>query len=162
MKLLKEFVPYLIIFIVVVLIRTFIVTPVGVSGISMENTLKDGNIVLLKKYDKNFSRFDIIIFKHNNDKLIKRIIGLPGDYLKYENGILYINGKKVDDPFASITADFDLYYLGIEKIPEDYYFVLGDNRPKSSDSRYIGLINKKDILGSTSFSLWPLKTIQSN
>lgn len=160
MKIFKAALPYIIILVTVVTIRTFIVTPVMVSGSSMEETLHDGNILLLKKYDKKYSRFDVIVFNYDNSKLVKRVIGLPGDYLKYKDGNLYINGELVEDEFAGITSDYDLYYMGIEFIPEGYYFVLGDNRGKSSDSRYIGLISEKDILGTTNFSLWPIKSIK--
>lgn len=94
MKVIKEFIPYLVIILIVVLIRCFVVTPVRVSGTSMYPTLKNNDIVLLKKFDKNIERFDIVVFNYNNSKLIKRVIGLPGETVKYVNGILYINNKK--------------------------------------------------------------------
>lgn len=160
MKFLKESIPYVIIFIMVVIIRSFIVTPVVVSGESMNDTLKDGNILLLKKYDKKYNHGEIIVFNYNDSKLVKRVIGLPGEHVSYKDGKLYINGSEVEDAFSLITRDFDLKQLGIDKIPDGYYFVLGDNRNRSSDSRMIGLINEKDIEGSTSFSLLPFKSIK--
>lgn len=160
MKYLKALLPYIVIFIFVVLLRTFVVTPVIVSGESMDDTLKNGEILLLKKYDKSFERFDVVVFKHGNSKLVKRIIGLPNEHVKYVDGILYINDEIVEDTFANITRDYDLKYLGFETIPEDYYFVLGDNRTKSSDSRMIGLISKDQIEGTSSFSLWPIGKIK--
>lgn len=160
MKFIKEILPYVIILITVVIIRTFIVTPVVVSGDSMNDTLTNGDILLLKKYDKIYERFDIIVFDYQNSKLVKRVIGLPGETVKYEDGKLYINGEEVYDEFGSITKDYDLAYLGIDVIPEGYYFVLGDNRNKSSDSRMIGLISEEQIEGVTNFSLWPLKSIK--
>lgn len=160
MKWIKEIIPYVLIFIFVLLLRTFIVTPVIVSGSSMDNTLKDGEILLLKKYDKTYNRFDIIVFNYGNDKLVKRVIGLPGEHVKYEDGILYINDEIVEDQFASITRDYNLNYLGLDTIPEGYYFVLGDNRTKSSDSRMIGLVSEEVIEGTTSFSLWPFGKIK--
>ena len=156
MKFIKTIYPYIIIAIVVILIRTYILTPVIVSGSSMDNTLKNGELLLLKKFDKNYERFDIVVFDYNNSKLVKRIIGLPGETLEYKDGVLYINGQVVDDPFASITKDFKLSDLNINVIPDDYYFVMGDNRTNSSDSRIIGPINKSSINGITSFSLWPI------
>lgn len=160
MKIIKQIIPYAVILILVVLIRSFIVTPVIVSGESMDDTLKDGNILLLKKYDKNYERFDIVVFDYQDSMLVKRIIGLPGDHIRYQDGILYINDEIVEDKFASDTFDYDLEYLSVDVIPEGYYFVLGDNRMKSSDSRIIGLISEKDISGTTSFSLWPFKSFE--
>lgn len=160
MKIIKQIIPYVIIFITVVLIRTFIVTPVVVSGSSMDDTLKDGEILLLNKFDHSYNRYDIIVFDYDNSKLVKRIIGLPGEHIKYEDGTLYINGVETIDNFAYKTTNFDLKYLGYDVIPEGYYFVLGDNRTKSSDSRMIGLVNVEDIKGTTTFSLWPIGKIK--
>ena len=160
MKVIKEFIPYLVIILIVVLIRCFVVTPVRVSGTSMYPTLKDNDIVLLKKFDKNIERFDIVVFNYNNSKLIKRVIGLPGETVKYVNGILYINNKKIDDVKLDVSTDnFFLEELGYDVIPDDYYFVLGDNRGVSQDSRIIGLISKKDICGVGVFRLFPLNKI---
>lgn len=160
MNFIKTILPYLIIVVVVIFIRTFILTPVIVSGTSMNDTLKNGELLLLKKYDKSFERFDIVVFDYGDSKLVKRIIGLPGETLEYKDGILYINGKETEDPFASSTKDFKLTDLNIDVIPEDYYFVMGDNRSNSSDSRIIGPISKDTINGTTSFSLWPFGTVE--
>ncbi len=160
MNFIKTILPYAIIVAVVILIRTFVLTPVIVSGTSMDDTLKNGELLLLKKYDKNFERFDIVVFDYGDSKLVKRIIGLPGETLEYKDGILYINGKETEDPFASSTKDFKLTDLNIDVIPEDYYFVMGDNRSNSSDSRIIGPISKDTINGTTSFSLWPFGTVE--
>lgn len=159
MKIIKELIPYAVILLVVVLIRSFIATPVIVSGSSMDNTLKDGDILLLNKLDNKYERFEIVVFDYQDSKLVKRIIGLPGEHIKYEDGVLYINNQEVIDEFASITFDYDLNYLGYDVIPEGYYFVLGDNRTKSSDSRMIGLINQDEIDGTASFSIWPFGKI---
>lgn len=160
MKFIKELIPYVIIIVTVVLIRTFIVTPVQVDGISMYPTLKDNEILLLKKYDKDYKRFDIVVLKYKNDKLIKRIIGLPGESIKYVDDKLYVNDKLVEENFSKNTEtdDFDISYLLNEeetKIPDNMYFVVGDNRDNSTDSRIIGLINKEDIEGTVDFALFP-------
>lgn len=159
MKYIKELLPYIIVVLLALIIRTFIITPVQVDGNSMYPTLLDNEILLLKKYDKSYDRFDIVVFKYNNSRLVKRIIGLPGEYVEYKNNELYIDGEKIDNiSFDAYTYDFNLSELGYNIIPDDYYLVLGDNRTNSVDSRMIGLINKKDILGTTNFSVFPFKT----
>ncbi len=161
MEWIKRCIPYVVIILVVILTRTFIVTPVRVDGTSMYPTLKDKDIILLKKYDQNYQYGDIVILNYMKTKLVKRIIGVPGDSIEVVDGKLYINMKKVDDPYSSITADFSLLELGYSKIPEGYYFVMGDNRSASSDSRMIGLIKKSDILGTASFRIFPFNAFGS-
>lgn len=152
-KFIKELIPYVIIIVVVVLIRSFIVTPVQVDGSSMYPTLKDNEILLLKKYDKKYKRFDIVVLNYNNSKLIKRIIGLPGEHIEYKDNKLYINGKYVKENFKrnTETSDFELD----KKIPKDYYFVMGDNRDNSTDSRIIGFISKDNLEGVSDIALFP-------
>ncbi len=156
----KELLPYIIIILVVVLIRTFIVTPVQVEGTSMVPTLEDNEILILKKYDHSFERFDVVVFNYNNDKLIKRIIGLPGESVEYRDNKLYIDGEYVKEEFSrnSNTLDFKLEDIGLEKVPDDCYFVMGDNRNNSTDSRIIGVVNKTSIQGITNFSIFPFNT----
>ena len=155
MKFLKEIIPYILVVLVAILIRTFIVTPVQVDGKSMYPTLDDNEILLLKKYDHSYERFDIVVFNYNSSKLVKRVIGLPGEYVEYKNNELYINNEKIEFKLDSYTYDFELSELGFKQIPEDYYLVLGDNRINSLDSRRIGLIPKENILGTTTFSIFP-------
>lgn len=157
MEWIKRGIPYLIIILVVVFLRMFIITPVTVDGRSMYPTLKDKDIILLKKHDHKYEYGDIVILNYLNTRLVKRIIGLPNDHIKIEKGVLYINGKKVKDDYSSLTYDFDLKELGYNKIPEGYYFVMGDNRKASSDSRVIGLIKKSDILGTARFRIFPFQ-----
>lgn len=160
MKIFKEVLSYLIIILVVVLIRAFLVTPVRVDGMSMWPTLNDKEILLLKKYDKDIERFDIVVIKYGNSKLVKRVIGLPGESVKISNNNLYINHSMIDDIDLDVkTDDFSLGELGYDVIPNDYYFVMGDNREISADSRIIGLIKKEDILGTTSFRIFPFNKI---
>lgn len=159
MKIIKEITPYIIIIIAALLIRTFLFTPVKVDGTSMVPTLQDGEILILKKYDKTFERFDIVVVDYNGEKLVKRIIGLPSETIKYKNNKLYVDGQIVEEPLYLETANFNLIDLGYNKIPEDYYLVLGDNRYNSTDSRIIGLIKKEDILGVTNLRVWPIKKI---
>ena len=160
-NIIKEIIPYIIIIIVVVLIRTFIITPVKVDGASMVPTLDDKEILILKKYDHTFERFDIIVFDYNDNRLIKRVIGLPGDHVGYRNDKLYINGKRVKETFVrnSKTQDFKLEDIELDKVSKGCYFVMGDNRGNSTDSRIIGEVCEEDIKGSTNLSIFPFNKI---
>lgn len=160
MKFIKELIPYIIITIVVVLIRLFIVSPVQVDGLSMYPNLKNNEYLLLNKFDKTYSRFDIVVLKHNKDKLVKRVIGLPGEKVYYKNNKLYINDEHVEEDFIDTeTADFTLSQIGYNVIPEDYYFVVGDNRGDSKDSRIIGLVSKEKLEGTVTLSISRFKKI---
>lgn len=148
----KEISPYVLIVVVIVVIRIFIATPVKVDGDSMYNTLNDNDIVLLSKLS-SIDRFDIIVLKEsdNNATIIKRVIGMPGDKVKIRNNKIYINNKIIEDEYAyGETSDYDEITLG-----DDEYFVLGDNRLISKDSRYFGAIKKSDIKGKAIFRLFP-------
>lgn len=161
-KFLKELIPYAVIIVVVVLIRSYVVTPVRVQGLSMYPTLNDKEILLLKKYDKSYERFDIVVIEKDNSKLIKRIIGVPGEHIAYKDSELYVNGNIVEENFIGETykfEDFDNILVGSEIIPEGYYFVVGDNRNNSTDSRLFGFISEEEILGTTSFRMYPLNRI---
>lgn len=152
MKFIKEAVPYIIIILVVVLIRVFIITPVRVDGSSMKNTLKDNDILLLYKLG-SIKRNDIVVLdeSYDNEIIIKRIIGLPGETVAIKNGKIYINNKEYDDKFAyGETSDYDKITLG-----DDEYFILGDNRIVSKDSRYFGPVKEKEIIGKAIFRLFP-------
>lgn len=160
MKFLKELIPYAVIVIGVVLFRTFIMTPVRVNGPSMNDTLNNGDILLLNKYDDSYERFDIVVLNYNGEKIIKRIIGLPGDTVEYLSNILYINGERVDEPFINEdTEDFSIELIGYSKIPDNHYFVVGDNRDNSMDSRMVGLFSHDSIDGKVIFRLFPFDSI---
>ncbi len=156
-KFIKELIPYIIIIICVVLIRTFIITPVRVDGVSMNPTLENNEILILNKLDKSYNRFDIVVFNYNNEKLVKRIIGLPGETIKVKNNKLYINNKYIEEDFTHKDTDDYEYEL---VIPKNSYFVMGDNRSNSLDSRFIGPINKQNIEGTVNLSLLPLKKLK--
>lgn len=155
-KILKEVVPYILIIMAVILIRLFVVTPVRVDGESMNPTLSNNQILLLNKMDKHYKRFDVIVFNHNGNKLVKRIIGLPGDKVTYSDNKLYINDKLVEENYARKETDDFIS----DKVPNDMYFVLGDNRSNSLDSRYIGFIDKNDIEGVVNISILPPKKVK--
>lgn len=156
----KEYLPYVIVIVAIILIRTFLVTLVKVDGSSMYPNLKNGQILILNKIDKTYKRFDVVVINFEGEKLVKRIIGMPNETLEYKNDKLYINGEEIKEKFSKKeTEDFKLKELGYKKIPDNYYFVVGDNRDNSLDSRMIGLINKEDIKGTTKIRLFPFDKI---
>lgn len=152
-KALKEYLPYVVIIIVVLIIKSNVVAPIKVNGRSMNNTLKDGDIMILDIIGYRTSklkRFDIVVIDNGKDYLIKRVIGLPNEEIEYRDNKLYINGKEINDKYSKgKTEDFRV------KVDNNSYFVLGDNREDSLDSRYYGAFNKKKILGKTSFTVFP-------
>lgn len=158
-KVFKELLPYFLIIITVVIIRTFIATPVRVNGISMKPNLKEGDVLILNKLDKSYKRFDVVVINIDNTKIIKRVIGLPGETIRYEDCKLYIDDKVVEDFVTEcITDNFSLETLyNYVMIPDNYYFVMGDNRKDSSDSRdyRVGLIEKSQIEGTATIRLFP-------
>lgn len=159
MKFIRELIPYLIIILVVLILRTFIVTPIIVSGESMVPTLDGGELMLLKKYDTSYERFDIVVVNKNveGDNLIKRVIGLPGETIRYRNGNLYINDEVIEDTYAyGETGNFREITLG-----NDEYFLMGDNREISLDSRSLGIIKNKEIEGTVGIVLYPFNKLGS-
>lgn len=160
-KQIKEILPYIIIIIIVVLIRSFIITPIIVSGDSMKPNLHNKEILLERKIGYNstsIKRFDIVVIKNDNEEIIKRIIGMPGEHISYKNNKLYVNDKLMETIFNyRDTNDFNLEEIcSCTSIPEGKYLVLGDNRPISKDSRIIGLVDEKDILGKAVYRIWPI------
>ena len=160
LKLLKELLPYIIIIIVVIIIRTFIFTPVVVNGPSMMNTLHNGDVMILDKIGMKLGgikRFDIVVIQTGKTKIINRVIGMPGETISYHDNKLYINGKEVSDNHSNeITYDFEEV-----KIPDGEYYVLGDNRTDSVDSRILGTIPKNEILGHATFIIYPFNRFGS-
>lgn len=162
----KEVIPYVIIIVVVVLIRTYIATPVIVSGDSMKPNLYNGEMLIVRKigYGSNsINRFDIVVVNENGEEIIKRIIGLPGEHISYKNNRLYVNDELIEQNFKFYdTEDFNLEEIcTCSSIPAGKYLVLGDNRPISKDSRTIGFVDEKDIFGEAIFRLWPISKIGS-
>lgn len=140
-----------------------------VCGDSMNDTLSDGDIIFIEKITQRFStlkRFDIIVFDsgiENKEEFIKRIIAVPGDKIRIDNnGKIYINGEILTENYGKDT----MYYSGIATntitLAKDEYFVLGDNRNNSEDSRFeeIGLVNITQIKGKVCFSIIPFKLVE--
>lgn len=146
----KEYSIYVAIILAVILIRTFIVTPIRVNGTSMYPTLDSGNFMILKKYDKDIERFDIVVITRGKEKLIKRVIGLPKEDVEYRDNELYINDEKIEESYGDgDTSNF------VDYCAKDEYYVLGDNREDSTDSRVFGCVKREDILGTTNFVVFP-------
>lgn len=164
-NIIKDISSYVIVILIVVIIRVFIFDPVRVDGPSMDTTLANGQILILDKmsYRKNdIKRFDIVVIKLDNKKIIKRVIGLPNEVVEVKDNTIYINGKEINDPYASTdTDDFDMGKIGLIKIPGDSYLVMGDNREVSLDSRYaeVGTIKREKILGKATLRVWPFTKI---
>lgn len=167
----KEWGSYLLIIVLVIVIRSYIITPVIVRGDSMDNTLEDGEVLFLSKIHYRvfeINRFDIVVVKDiDGDFIIKRVIGVPGDDVYYQDDILYINGEAQEKRFTDDeTEDFTLEEICEindteceEGIPEGMYLLLGDNRDISADSRVKGLIKREQIQGKTIFRLWPFSRV---
>ena len=161
----KSIIPYIIVVVIVILLRTFIITPAMVDGDSMMPNLQNNNIVLLNKlkYKLNgLNRFDVVVINHDGTKLIKRVVGLPGEHVEYKDNALYVDGFLIDENFKhDTTHDFKLESIGYLTIPGDMYFVVGDNRNNSLDSRVLGLMSKDEIIGKVNIRIFPLNKIGS-
>lgn len=162
----KDSIFYIIVAATVIFFMMYVASFVTVSGDSMYPTLEDNQMLVLNKFKYSFSepeRFDIVAVEFGvPNYLIKRIVGLPGEIVEYKDNTLYVNGETIEEDFifGEITNDFSLEEIGEIVIPEDMYFVVGDNRDFSTDSRdsQIGLISKDDILGTTNIVVWPIKS----
>ncbi len=154
------------------LIRGFLLIPLPVEGNSMEETLSQGDMVVVEKLSA-IKRFDIVVFQlADGTTYIKRVIGLPGESVSYQDDQLFINGEIVVEPFLEekiaenedtipVTADFQFEELmGVEKLGKDSYFVIGDNRRASKDSRSFGAISVDDIFGIARLVYYPFPHIK--
>ncbi len=144
-----------------VLIVIFVVQPVKVEGTSMQPNLADQERIFVSKFIYHFSdirRGDVIVFWYPNDvskSFIKRVIGLPGDRVEIRKGDVYINGNKLGEPYVGPEYRDDSFHRIVE-IPLRQYFVLGDHRSSSNDSRSWGLVPEAQIFGKAVFRYWPL------
>ena len=147
---------------VAVLIATLILPVLQIEGTSMEPTLYNGDIVLLMKTTR-FDHGDLCGFTWNNKLLIKRVIGVPGDWIEIDTqGNVYLNGDKLDEPYVAQKAFGECDLVFPFQVPQEQYFVIGDMRESSVDSRntLIGCIPKGQIVGKVFFRVWPFKRIQ--
>lgn len=149
-------------------IRYFVLIPVQVEGSSMEPTLQPASFILYHHLNP-IERFDIILFHDDHGEVyIKRVVGLPGETIAYQNDHLYINGERIKEPFLQqvqeknqiYTTDFSITESANEQeVPEGHFFVLGDNRPRSKDSRMFGFVPEASVEGKAQVVFYPLNQI---
>lgn len=167
----RELLGWVVYILIIVILTTLIITFVGqrtrVSGQSMEPTLHDGDNLIVDKISYRFrdpKRYEIIVFPYKYEEktyYIKRIIGLPGERVQVIDGYVYINGEQLEEHYgkevmeSSGIADHEI------TLGEDEYFVLGDNRNHSSDSRdpSVGILKRGDLMGRAWVRIWPLNRI---
>ena len=168
---LKELLGWIVYIAVIIGLTWLIITFVGqrtrVSGHSMEATLHDGDNLIVDKLSYRFrdpKRFEIIVFPYShkeNTYYIKRIIGLPGETVQVKDGYVYIDGEKLDENYGlEVMEDAGIAAEPIE-LGEDEYFVLGDNRNHSSDSRdpSVGILHRDELIGRAWSRIWPVDSI---
>ncbi|MEC6747287.1 signal peptidase I [Marinilactibacillus sp. XAAS-LB27] len=157
---------------VILLFQTYVYTFVSVEGESMAPTLEDGDKLLLSKMGE-VEPFDIIVFPAPDEpekQYIKRVIGVPGDEIRYSNDTLYVNNEEVEEPYLEGLEELDAPVIGgtinefsleslqgVQTVPENEFFVMGDNRGNSRDSRYFGFVPEDSVTGKTSYRLLPFK-----
>lgn len=168
-----------VIFVVIKGFYAVVMEPFIVDGRSMESTLHDGERMFMLKLT-DIERFDIVIFPSPNGETnekgdpslyVKRVIGVPGDTIAYENDQLILNGQAMEEPYLeplksetmnNFTYDFTLENVaGQAVVPEGHFFVLGDNRRNSLDGRSFGFIEIEDVIGEANYVYWPLNNIRT-
>ena len=170
-EIIKELSGWLLYIVLIIAFTWCVVTFVGQrtegSGSSMETSLSDKDQLIVDKMTYRFrdpKRYEIVVFPYQyqeNTYYIKRIIGLPGETVQILSGMVYIDGMRLDEHYGNEIMENP----GIAEEPltlgEDEYFVLGDNRNNSSDSRAsdVGLIHRKDLIGRAWIRVWPLSQI---
>ena len=143
------------IFLVIAIV--FVVQPVRVEGISMSPTLNMGDCIFVQKSFFKINRGDIVVFRYPKDprlSFVKRIVGLPNDVLEVRAGKVLINGQMLQEPYVSQDFSYQQYDLYRQIIPDDSYFVMGDNRDASNDSRTFAPIERSLIYGKYVGRYW--------
>lgn len=144
-----------------VLIVVFVVQPVKVEGTSMQPYLSDQERIFVNKFVYHFSEIkpgDIVVFWYPKDptkSFIKRVIGVPGDLVAIDSGVVFVNGRRLEEDYIK-PEFFDFSSFGPVEVTEGHYFVLGDHRNSSNDSRNWGLVPEENIFGKAVFRYWPV------
>ncbi len=153
--------------IVALLITRFVVTRTLIPTGSMIPTIQINDNIIINRVPFYFTdpkAGEIVVFHHDKE-LIKRVIGVPGDTLDIKDGNVYINGELLDEPYLyEPNSTYSFMMDDIEfplEIPEDMYFMMGDNRNNSEDSRYYGMIHRDAIYAKSWFRIWPLNRLGS-
>jgi len=148
-------------FAIAIFIIVFVVQPVKVEGTSMQPVLMDQERIFVNRFIYQFtdiSRGDVVVFRYPKDvnkSFIKRILAVPGDEIEIRAGMVYLNGRRLDEPY--VPAEFlDKRSYPRTIVPPDRYFVLGDHRNSSNDSRNWGFVEKRLIYGKAFFCYWPV------
>jgi signal peptidase I len=142
-------------------IIVFLYQPVKVEGTSMAPLLSDQERIFINKFVYRFEpiqRGDVVVFWYPLDRtksFIKRVIGLPGETVEIRRGVVYVNGKVVPEPYVPPQYE-DLSDFGPMRVPKDNYFVMGDHRISSNDSRVFGSVPNRFIYGRAVFAYWPV------
>ena len=143
-----------------VLIVVFVVQPVKVEGTSMSPHLADQERIFVNKLSYRFSnigRGDIVVFWYPRNpakSFIKRVIGVPGETVEIKQGVVFVDGLRLEEPY--VRPEYVDHDYHTAKVPEDQYFVLGDRRNSSNDSRNWGCVPRRNIFGKAVFRYWPV------
>lgn len=149
---------------IAILVIVFVVQPVRVEGTSMLPRLHDGERIFVNKFIYRFEKIergDIVVFWYPNDpskSFIKRVIGLPGETISIREGIVYVDGMPLEEKYIDPTFHVRRENMSPVYVRDHYYFVMGDNRDSSNDSRQWGLVPEKYIYGKAIFRYWPLSS----
>jgi len=156
-----------LLFIIAFVILRFVITPTRVPTGSMLPTIEPNDCLIINRLPYYFTapkRGEVVSFHHKKTRLIKRVIAVPGDTLDIRGGKVYVNGKELDEPYLYEEDSTYEFMMADNSLPleiaEDRYFVMGDNRDDSEDSRYFGMIHRKAIYAKPFINVWPLNRIK--
>jgi len=150
----------LVAFVIAIFIVVFVVQPVKVEGTSMQPRLVDQERIFVNRFIyqfKNITRGDVVVFRYPRDhrkSFIKRVLAVPGDEVEIRNGMVYLNGARISEPYVNPEFLDNRSFPNVI-VPRGQYFVLGDHRSSSNDSRNWGFVSQELIYGKAFFSYWP-------